>query len=71
MASLVSARTPPIEHTAAYPYGVSPEGLAQHKLSRLLELRAAIDSLRSERENQDPLLAWVMEQERDSAAAAD
>jgi hypothetical protein len=29
--------------------GVSPAGLEQYKLDRLLELRAVIDSLRSER----------------------
>ena len=37
-----------------------PDGLAQHKLTRLLELRAVIDALRCEREAQDPLLAWVI-----------
>jgi hypothetical protein len=59
------------EPVAPYPHGVSPEGVAQHKLNRLLELRAAIDSLRSEQESQDPLLRWVLEQEKAGAAASD
>jgi hypothetical protein len=35
--------------------GISPAGLEQHKLDRLLELRAVIESLRTERG--DELLA--------------
>jgi hypothetical protein len=34
------------------------------KLDRLRLLRATIDSLRSEREAADPLLAWVLEREK-------
>lgn len=34
-----------------------------HKLDRLLELRAVIDSLRREREFLDPLLTWIVERE--------
>jgi hypothetical protein len=71
MASLVSARITRTEQSATYPYGVAPEGVAQHKLNRLLELRAAIDSLRSERESHDPLLSWVLEQQRAGASATD
>ncbi len=35
----------------------------QHRLDRLLELRATIDALRTEQTSRDPLLAWVIEQE--------
>jgi hypothetical protein len=41
----------------------TPAELEQHRLDRLLELRAVIDSLRSERAGKDPLLTWVIEQE--------
>ena len=41
-----------------------PEGYAQHKLSRLMELRAVIDALRCEHESQDPLLAWITAHEQ-------
>lgn len=34
-----------------------------HKLDRLLELRAVIDSLRREREFLDPLLTWIVKRE--------
>lgn len=34
------------------------------KLDRLRELRAAIDALRTEQTAADPLLAWVMQQNR-------
>jgi hypothetical protein len=37
------------------------------KLDRLRELRAAIDALRQEKTTNDPLLAWVVEQENQSA----
>jgi hypothetical protein len=33
----------------------------QLRLDRLRELRAVIDTLRCEKESQDPLLAWVIE----------
>ena len=46
------------------PPGLAPEEVTQHKLSRLLELRAVIDAMRHERESRDPLLAWVRGQER-------
>lgn len=36
-----------------------------NKLDRLRQLRAAIDSLRSEREAHDPLMAWILEREKD------
>ena len=39
--------------------------LAYHKLDRLRELRAVIDTLRDEREAHDPLLTWIVE--RDSS----
>jgi hypothetical protein len=61
MASLTTARAGQMAIIALSPQGVSPEGLAQHKLSRLLELRAVIDSLRCEREARDPLLSWIIE----------
>ena len=35
------------------------------KLGRLRELRAAIDSLRFDREAHDPLMAWILEREKD------
>jgi hypothetical protein len=38
-------------------------GLAEHKLSRLLELRAVIDAMRSDRESRDPLLSWAVARE--------
>jgi len=37
--------------------------IAHHKLDRLRELRAVIDTLRHEREPQDPLLAWIVERD--------
>ncbi len=40
------------------------EGSERLKLDRLRELRAVIDTLRHECEAQDPLLAWVVAQER-------
>jgi hypothetical protein len=44
--------------------GDLPGELAQFKLSRLRELRAVIASLRCEREARDPLLSWVIDQEK-------
>ena len=41
----------------------TPAELEQHRLDRLLELRAVIESLRSEQAGKDPLLSWVIEQE--------
>ena len=38
------------------------------KLDRLRQLRATIDCLRSEREAQDPLLAWILEREKIEAS---
>jgi hypothetical protein len=43
--------------------GIDPPDLARHKLDRLRELRAVIDTLRCERESRDPLLAWIIERE--------
>ena len=42
-----------------------PPAIAYHKLDRLRELRAVIDTLHREREAQDPLLAWIVQ--RDAA----
>jgi len=64
MSSLSTARAPRTEIAAFSPAGVMPDGLAQHKLTRLLELRAVIDAMRCEHERQDPLLAWVTARER-------
>lgn len=44
--------------------GIEPPDLARHKLDRLRELRAVIDTLRVEHESRDPLLAWILERER-------
>jgi hypothetical protein len=41
--------------------------MEQHRLNRLLELRAVIESLRCEQADEDPLLSWVIEQERNQA----
>ena len=41
----------------------SPAELEQRRLDRLRELRAVIESLRSERAGKDPLLCWVVDQE--------
>ena len=49
-----------IAFPAAFPSGVAAEAIAQQKLTRLLELRAVIDSLRCEHEARDPLLSWVV-----------
>jgi len=40
------------------------DGSPRQKLDRLRELRAVIETLRHEREAQDPLLVWVVERER-------
>jgi hypothetical protein len=62
MASLLPARAASL--VAFSPSGDVPGELAQFKLSRLRELRAVVDSLRCEREARDPLLSWVVEQEK-------
>jgi hypothetical protein len=36
---------------------------AHHKLDRLRELRAVIDTLRRDSEPQDPLLTWIVERD--------
>jgi hypothetical protein len=59
MPSQLNARVVRIQHPLPPPPEIWPEGFAQHKLSRLLELRAVIDAMRSEHETRDPLLAWV------------
>jgi hypothetical protein len=64
MSSLSTARAPRWESLALPPPGFMPDGLTQHKLTRLLELRAVIDAMRCDREAQDPLLAWVTGREQ-------
>jgi hypothetical protein len=44
--------------------GFDPPDLARHKLDRLRELRAVIETLHREREARDPLLSWIIERER-------
>jgi len=41
----------------------APNGSPHHKLDRLRELRAVIESLRCEPEARDPLLTWIIERE--------
>jgi hypothetical protein len=60
MASFVSARADRLSQIECSSAGVCDEAIAQQKLTRLLELRAVIDSLRCEREARDPLLSWVI-----------
>jgi hypothetical protein len=43
--------------------GAGAEVMPQQKLTRLLELRAVIESLRCEHESRDPLLSWVIASE--------
>lgn len=64
MASQMNARLARTEYATIPPPDVWPEGFAQHKLYRLLELRAVIDAMRGEGVAQDPLLAWVTAQEQ-------
>jgi hypothetical protein len=64
MASQLNTRVARFQHPIPPSPETWPEGFAQHKLHRLLELRAVIDSIRSEHEAQDPLLAWITAQER-------
>jgi hypothetical protein len=61
MATQRNVRTMRITHFELMPVD-GPAG--PDKLDRLRELRAAIDCLRSEREAQDPLLAWILEREK-------
>jgi hypothetical protein len=64
MATQLQARLARIQQPMPPSPEIWPEGFAQHKLHRLLELRAVIDSIRCEREAQDPLLAWITAPER-------
>ena len=64
MASQMNARLARTEYAPIPPPDVWPEGFAQHKLYRLLELRAVIDAMRGEGVAQDPLLAWVTAREQ-------
>lgn len=64
MASQFKNRSERLEDPSVPGQPAWPEGFTQHKLNRLLELRAVIDAMRSERETRDPLLAWVTAQER-------
>ena len=41
------------------------------RLDRLRELRAVIDALRHEKESGDPLLAWVLEDNRSGNTQSD
>ena len=59
MASQLNARVARIQHPLPPSPEIWPEGFAQHKLYRLLELRAVIDAMRGDHETQDPLLEWV------------
>jgi hypothetical protein len=68
MASQLNARVARIQHPLPPSPEIWPEGFAQHKLSRLLELRAVIDAMRSEHETRDPLLAWVTAHEGTEAS---
>jgi hypothetical protein len=67
MASIAPPCTAPLELLAMSPAGATSEGVAQLKLSRLLELRAVIDSIRCETEAHDPLLSWVIAREKTTA----
>jgi hypothetical protein len=64
MASFVESRFMRPALIALSPSGLPPDADSQHKLDRLRELRAVIDSLHGEREARDPLLAWVVARER-------
>ena len=68
MASQMNARVARPEHAPIPPVDLWPEGFAQHKLYRLMELRAVIDAMRCEGQAQDPLLAWVTAHEQDCAS---
>jgi len=62
MSSLSTAYAPRPDVVALSQAGVMPDGLVQHKLTRLLVLRALIDAMRCEHDTRDPLLAWVRSQ---------
>lgn len=64
MASFLSSRADLYSQIEIASAGVAAEAIAQQKLSRLLELRAVIDSLRCEHEARDPLLSSVIASER-------
>lgn len=64
MSSLSTAHAPRPDILALSQAGVMPDGLVQHKLTRLLELRAVIEAMRFEREARDPLLSWVSSRNR-------
>jgi hypothetical protein len=64
MASFAYARDDRYARTDSCSTGVAAEAIAQQKLTRLLELRAVIDSLRCEQEAGDPLLSWVLARDR-------
>jgi hypothetical protein len=64
MASFAPAHADRYAGTENHHMGVAAEAIAQQKLTRLLELRAVIDSLRCEHEARDPLLLWVVARER-------
>jgi hypothetical protein len=64
MGSQFKTRVERLENAATPGQEAWPEGFKQHKLNRLLELRAVIHAMRSERETRDPLLAWVTAHER-------
>ena len=64
MASQLNARLARGQHPMPPSPEIWPEGFAQHKLHRLLELRAVIDAMRCEQEARDPLLSWIKSHER-------
>jgi hypothetical protein len=64
MASSISACTGNFSFGDYAAAGFDPPDLARHKLDRLRELRAVIDTLHHERESRDPLLSWIIERER-------
>jgi hypothetical protein len=68
MASQLYARVARPENLTIPAQDICPEGYGQHKLYRLLELRAVIDAMRCEGQAQDPLLAWVTAQEQTRAS---
>jgi len=68
MASQLNARVARFQHPLPPLPEIWPEEFAQHKLYRLLELRAVIDAMRSEHESRDPLLAWATAHEGTEAS---
>jgi hypothetical protein len=64
MASSVNASTSRHSFSDYAAAGFDPPHIARHKLDRLRELRAVIDTLHRERESRDPLLSWIIERER-------